>query len=92
MRPTEVPAVPGCVGEDGLLDGNTVELLVQVGVGLGIQLGDLVLSSWMDIVVAPSTVAIVLGLGISTTVGLFFGVYPAMKAARLDPIAALSYE
>ncbi len=43
----------------------------------------------------PSSVplwAIVLGVGCSMSVGLFFGMYPAWKASKLDPVDALRYE
>jgi len=62
-----------------------------IGVALGVILGD-VLIGLINMNMTPSIYAITIGIGISTIVGLFFGIYPAMKAARLQPVKALSYE
>jgi len=71
-------------------------LLSGIGGGLGILFGiwagSSVLINLLDITSTPTTLSIMLGLSISLGVGLFFGMYPAMRAARLDPIRALSYE
>ena len=36
--------------------------------------------------------ALITGFTVSVAVGVFFGVWPAVKAARLDPVEALRYE
>ncbi len=75
---TEAMTLTGAGGVIGVLLGCTISLLIN---------------AWLPKL--PSAVplwAIVLGVVISMSVGLFFGIYPAIKAARLDPVEALRYE
>ncbi|MCU1230018.1 MAG: multidrug transporter substrate-binding protein [Acidobacteria bacterium] len=62
-----------------------------LGIGIGIGVSSLVakLLKW-PIFVSPSSILI--AFGVAAAVGVFFGFYPARKAARLDPIDALRYE
>jgi putative ABC transport system permease protein len=52
----------------------------------------LIVSSTTDVPMRTPLGAVVLAVGVSTAVGLFFGIYPARKAARYDPVVALRAE
>ena len=62
-----------------------------IGVALGIGLGA-ALSSVVGMAARPSIGSILVAVGFSMAIGVFFGYYPANKAARLNPIDALRYE
>lgn len=70
--------------------------LTTIGGGVGVALAGLlglILAYLVPNVPAiPPFWAVASGLAVSTLVGLVFGVWPALKAARLDPVEALRYE
>src|SRR6266404_9056312 len=75
---TEAVVLTGVGGVVGVLLGGGISLLINLAVPT-----------------LPSAIplwAVVLAVGVSMSVGLFFGMYPAIKAARLDPVEALRYE
>jgi putative ABC transport system permease protein len=75
---TEAIVLTGSGGVIGVFLGGAISLLIR-----------LVVPS------LPSSIplwSIMVAVGVSMSVGLFFGMYPAIKAARLDPVEALRYE
>src|SRR5438046_2789069 len=75
---TEAMVLTGAGGVIGVLLGGGISLLINLAVPT-----------------LPSSIplwAVVLAVGVSMGVGLVFGMYPAIKAARLDPVEALRYE
>ncbi len=74
-----------------------IEAVVLTGIGglIGLIIGELVSLAMNKFSPLPAYVplwAILVGIGISASVGIIFGMWPAWKAARLDPIEALRYE
>ena len=69
--------------------------IAVIGGALGVLLGVLVAAVVSWVTPLPSAVrlwSVLSGLAVALSVGLFFGTYPASKAARLDPVEALRSE
>jgi len=75
---TEAVVLTGSGGVIGVLAGGGISLLINLAVPS--------LPSYIPLW------AVALSVVVSMSVGLFFGMYPAVKASRLDPVEALRYE
>ena len=70
-------------------------MLTAIGGGLGILAGaavSFVVRAASGLPTFVSASSVILATLVATTVGVFFGLYPAMRASRLDPVDALRYE
>ena len=65
--------------------GGAIDIILGIAMGIAA-------AAFMDTTAVPSVSSIVISLLFSTGIGIFFGYYPANKAAKMDPIEALRYE
>jgi len=70
--------------------------LAAVGGAIGVLLGSSIVLvirlAFPSFPAAVSFMLVALGVSVASMIGVFFGMYPAWKAARLNPVEALRYE
>ncbi len=87
-----IGAQPGDIRLQFLIEAITLSLLGGlIGVLMGVGISQLI-GLVADFKAIVSTGSIILAFSVSSAIGIFFGLYPASKAAALDPIDALRYE
>jgi len=87
-----VGAYPRDIRRQFLVEALTLSCLgglIGIAAGLGAAHWVAIIQSWPSVI---SVNSIMLAFLFSAAVGVFFGFYPARKAAQLDPIEALRYE
>ena len=71
------------------VSGGVIGILISIGLISGVMAA---LGDKMPMPLKANTTSILVAFLFSTAVGVFFGTYPAVKAAKTDPIVALRYE
>ena len=75
-----------------LIEATVISLIGgTIGIALGVFISGII-SSYLEFEMLISWTAVIIAFGFSVFIGLFFGIYPARKAALLNPIEALRYE
>ncbi|MEO6698466.1 MAG: ABC transporter permease [Paraperlucidibaca sp.] len=87
-----IGARPNAIRLQFLLEAVVISLVgcvIGVGVGMGIALSVALI---FDLLVIVTLSSLVLALGVGGAIGIFFGYYPANRAAKLRPIEALRFQ
>jgi putative ABC transport system permease protein len=87
-----IGAESGDIRRQFLIEAVTLSLIGgAIGIALGIG-GSTAVADWAEWPTLIEPESILVAFGFAAMIGVFFGLYPAYKASRLDPIEALRYE